>query len=375
MDLTNAPIFDEYTLQQKPTGARVFDFSHTQAQKYLPIVRRSNGTYRIDESYDADNYATGFYSHHCADCKNRPLLFVQHFDGPSKTLRFVGAVHIDDRKNAFASILPQLRQLVGFADGEDVCAYDDCHKQLVVPIDLQDSFSDNTLSHGDMIVVQQASETPKYIEAYKDLLPFPAPSTASDSALHTHIRNLWNNRQNADVIIRFGPSAALSLKCHSLILSMSPYFNNVFNNKSFARVSETTLDSIHDPTAIETIIEYMYLGNSLTLTTGTVNLKIAMIKVADFLNLDDLVKILVDSINMRSLRRTLVHSVLRLGLDCAAARNLVVVASDWIFANIEVLREDGPLKEFLRENEGAYNVVMEGVGTRVTSLKRKRDEE
>ncbi|KAJ3049394.1 hypothetical protein HK097_009610 [Rhizophlyctis rosea] len=367
MDRKSVP----YSLRQKHAGTReLFSFSdETSTKTYFPIRRRQNGTYRIDHS--TTTTPTGFFKHTCPDCKERGLLFVHHFDGGTNTLTYLGVQHIDDSYRAFKTILPSLRSLAGFRANEAIIVYKDVHKDLVHVIDPKQTLIHSEIEHGDILVVQRSNDKPHYVYAHKSLPSFPSPTTSPTKPLQKHAQKLWETRQNADVTIRYGLSASLSLKCHNFVLSISAYFNNVFNNPSFLAVSETTLDAVHDTEAVELIIEYMYLGDSSNLTKSSTELKVAMIRLADFLNLEEVLMLLVESMNPRSVQRESVCFILREGLECTQARKLADLAVDWIYRNMEVLHEEGPLKGFLRENGDAYDLVMEAISSRVKTLKRK----
>ena len=373
---TYLPVVDERWLLECQPGAReLFHLSDEHRANYYPIVKRANGTYRLD---DMPNGICGLFKPQRPHPPWKSAVFIQLFDGVNQTLKYVGTEHWEDTiSNANTRItdkLPPWRRLAGLPDGEAICVYEDLSYGEVERVDVRKTFSQMGIGNGDILVIQRESDPVKYTKAHQQLPILPPPSFMPKTPLHNHARKLWEHRQNTDILLRYGPTGSATLKCHSQILSMSSYFDTLFNNTTFQSVSEARLDPTHNSKAVDLIIEYMYLNDPTKLINTNLCTKLAMIKFADFINMVDIVLLLTDSIRLRAIQAATICDVLKLGLENAAAGKLTELAVDWIFEHMEELHKGGPLKEFLRDNEDAYSVVIEGMRGRVNVLKRKHAE-
>ncbi|KAJ3039218.1 hypothetical protein HK097_002897 [Rhizophlyctis rosea] len=71
-----------------------------------------------------------------------------------------------------------------------------------------------------------------------------------------------------------------------------------------------------------------------------------MTKLADFIDLDEVMALLLDGIYAESFDSESIPQTLQVGMELTCARKLVGLVSEWVVANIEVLHEDGPVKEY-----------------------------
>ncbi|KAJ3046445.1 hypothetical protein HK097_000855, partial [Rhizophlyctis rosea] len=228
---------------------------------------------------------------------------------------------------------------------------------------MDQTFQEADLDTGDFIVIQRNSDKIKYIDVHQNPALVPSPVDAK-TAFHDYFRNIQKHNQNLDVTIRYGPSASFSLRCHSQILSKCLYFNTLFTNTAFKPVSESTLDPTYHPKAVEHIIEYIYLSTIPT-TDLDLYVTLSMIKFADFLNMADVVEVLIQSIRPDSLSCVTFCIVIKFGYENLSARGLIDVAVRWTPAiNVGLLSSIESVKEFKRENDGAWRLFADAINRR-----------
>ena len=121
------------------------------------------------------------------------------------------------------------------------------------------------------------------------------------------------------------------------------------------------------------IDKFIYVGDAGKLLDNPFSILASTVQLADFLNFEDGLKVLLDNISVDMLETPSdVVEAFAVGLRCVRAGKLATLAVEQIIALKSMLYEAGPVKEFLQQNDEAYVRVMRRVAE---ELEASSDEE
>ena len=353
------PVFDDETLRG-PCHRLLFDVS---GKKLHPLIEDTDGKFGLKEP----STFYGFYSHECDECseplydpEDAPLFFVQHFDGVSGTLTFVGSIHLRLHRPLHTA-LQELQKLAGIAGHEGVCIWREKVGRGVVSVDVTKTPYGSFLCDGTLII-QRNSDEIKYASAFERILLDPLPVIPKFS-LHSngaHIGSLFLDKRGSDVTINYGPSSSLSMACHRVVITVAPYFDNLIYGTLFKPVTDAvTIHESQDPEAVELLVRYMYVQEARILTETSSATKLALLRLADFLLWDAPSETCLNSLEVDSVE--LACDVLELGMSVAPrmTQRLFDRAVCFLVRNTECFHQPGRVKDLLMENEIIGELVAE----------------
>ena len=87
-----------------------------------------------------------------------------------------------------------MKRLAGISRGENIIVYEDISAKNVKRLDVDTSFREADLAHGDILVVQRAADDIKYGNSHAALPPKAPQAFPPTRALYNHVRDLWKQR-------------------------------------------------------------------------------------------------------------------------------------------------------------------------------------
>jgi ubiquitin-specific protease-like protein/BTB/POZ domain-containing protein len=367
----------EDDLKRQKGSRELFNLQPSDALDKFSIVHQKNGTLRVSESVDD----TAFFHHRCDDCKlGRALLFVQQYDSTSG-LKFVGTLHALSQHSTFEQFLPKLRGILALPDDEPIRVFEDAGDSTVHRVRFEKTFRDLKLTTGDILVVERETEPNSFGEVYQTLPKLPPRLLPHVPIVQNHAARLWETKNATDINLRYGPANSLSLGCHRMILSCVPYFRSLLEGQAFKEVHDPVLDAIYPPSAVEGLIEFIYVGDVGKLLDKPFSILASTVQLADFLNFEDGLKALLDNLSVDILRTPSdIVEAFTVGLSCVRAGKLATMAVEQIIVSKSMLYEEGLVKDFLQQNEEAYVRVMRRIAEELETSsdregvrKRKRE--